>query len=195
MLSIPLFQACRDDTAKRNQPASSNPSVSPDAQVAQAVSADTSDPLSVEMRAALARLAPDIVIWNRDGFSDDVRKEARDTGQYGLSVVRGDFNGDGRVDAAVMGHGKDNAYLAAVLSTSTLYHAQWLESPVSLSSRNTSAFLRLQPAGRVEIPDAMGGSPTILRLTNPGIEVAYGQEAGILYYWDKGGFKKIASGD
>ena len=156
---------------------------------------DTSGPMTEEMSAALARLASDFVIWTRYDFSDEVVKKVPDTALYGLSSIRGDFNGDGRPDVAVMGRGRYKEYIAAVLSTPDGYRAQWLLPPSSLAGRNRSTFIRLQPAGRIQIPDVYGGSPTVLTLKYAAIEVVYGREAGELYYWDKGRLKKITSAD
>lgn len=166
---------------------------------AASISADAESPLTPNMRAALRALAPDFIPWTRDQFSADTRERDSSNSRYGLSIVRLDFNADGQPDAAVLGRGKDKYYFVAIFSSGAAgYRAVWLEPPGDLAATDTIRrrdYLLKEPRGLVEIPDVFGGPAKRLRLTGDGVSLLFGEEAGMLYYWEGGIFKKVLSGD
>lgn len=153
------------------------------------------EPLSREMRTALEAVAPKFQLYRRDHFASAIRTK-NGSDPYGLSLVRGDFNGDGRLDAAVLGHANNNEYLAAIISTpDRKYAARLIEPARPLASANPEAFLQLEAPGVIDIPDSAGEGLVKFHLVHDGIELLFDDSAGILYYWDHGAFRKVISGD
>lgn len=118
-------------------------------------------------------------------------------------AVTGDFNGDGREDAALQGHDKDSDLLIAVLSSGQGPHViEIQESPLfdtknawyELDGRKESGFwiyLNFVPKGKVT--SSFEAQP--LQLANDAFELQYFQKAAVLYYLKDGAFQQYMTGD
>jgi hypothetical protein len=119
---------------------------------------------------------------------------AADTSATGcqLSVVRGDFNGDGITDAGVIGRGATRAYIIALVSLGQNgYRAHWLEEPVTLSGYDTlnrQVYLELEPKHSVGI------TPDVSNLDFDAILDVH-PDAGVIYYWSHDHFVRGVAGD
>ncbi len=156
------------------------------------------DELTPAQRSALLALAPDFSAWTRSQFDPNIAEADSSRSGCGLSVVRADFNGDGSLDAALIGRGRAQSYFAAVVSDSHgAYHADWVEPPIGLEPRDTTnrqVYLRLQPKGALTVPGEAGAPSRRKRLPSAAIVLMSG-EGATLYSWKQGKFLRTDFGD
>lgn len=154
--------------------------------------------LTSAMQKALKDYDPDFRIWEPDDFHPALYDNAiRIFPWQSLSVVFGDFNGDGILDAALGGYSKKYPMLIIVLMSQSRDNYKAIEAfaPLSAGSQETNhrkkellMYLNLQKQGNVVkiihivIPDFKYDS---IKLISP-------NSRDILFYWnkDKGKFNK-----
>jgi hypothetical protein len=148
--------------------------------------------LSAGARSALFRFAPDFEPFTRAQFDPAWAATDSSAEGCGLSVVRGDFNGDGTVDAATIGRGATQAYIVAIVSDKNNgYRVYWLEQPIGLSASDTlnrQIYLKLQPK------HSAGITPDVSNLPFDAIMDVH-PDAGVIYYWANGHFVRGVAGD
>jgi hypothetical protein len=152
---------------------------------------------------ALAAAAPDFRPFRRRDFTPAVLEFTADQPGMLFAVV-GDFDGDGRKDVALWGERTGGQYLIAVLNTSGAPQVVTVDS-FPVQRRDTAAwnddFIRFTAPGKIEIPSYLDSAETTNGQSRPfvlahdGIELIYLGKAGVLYYYEGGRFRSIATGD
>jgi len=112
----------------------------------------------------------------------------------------GDFNGDGVPDLALYGHDKTRELLFVLMSESdSVYRVVPIEDRTLMSFQSGAyVYLWTQPPGPLEIPEELKKNldpKPPERLLYASINVGYGNEAGVLYYWNGKEFVKVITGD
>lgn len=114
-----------------------------------------------------------------------------------VSRVGADFNGDSIPDVALYGHDKTRELLLVLLSASdTVYRVfPLIENRLEPFPNGVSVGLGVRPAGRFDIPELLREPETPKFLKYPAIELSFGQEAGVLHYWNGTKFVEVITGD
>jgi hypothetical protein len=112
----------------------------------------------------------------------------------------GDFNGDGIRDVALYGHDDARELLLVLLSgLDSVYRVIPLQERALTRFQNgVYIYLKTRPPGPLELPEELKkllDPKPPERLAYAAIDVAYGNEAGELYYWNGQRFVKVATGD
>jgi hypothetical protein len=124
------------------------------------------------MTTALAASTPGFSPYHTDWFTPEVRARftelypAAGRGCTSPSAVFADFNGDGFVDAALLGAKGDTQALIALLSNQTGYRVEELQVGSTLVSKGEMTNFLLVAAAGTPLPDAPGAPP---RLAMPGV--------------------------
>ncbi|MCK4415318.1 MAG: hypothetical protein KAY32_17425 [Candidatus Eisenbacteria sp.] len=141
------------------------------------------------MKRTLDAHAPRFQLWQPGNYWHDIVEYAHYdyTERQAMSVVLGDFDGNGSPDVVLDGHDGTKALMLAIMSAPD---SCWVVQIGSSSSGDqlTGAFLIHQPPGQVHsgMLDASGGSPLVL--DNDGFQVVIFEKAAILYRCDDGRF-------
>jgi hypothetical protein len=115
-------------------------------------------------------------------------------------AVTADFDGDGRLDVAVLQrsttHGRAAVVLDAEPQPRVAELRRWARSDAGDTGALSPFYLQLHPAGTMRMPDFGGtGSDTTVTLAHTGIEVvAYGQAART-YWYENGRFTSLTTAD
>lgn len=148
--------------------------------------------LAPGIREALRSYDPDFRVWEQNEYKPEVIGLYSFSARQSPSAIKGDFNGDGHIDAALAGRNKTSSVLMAVLSTSaTSYkvveiHQPWFDKTKIDFATPT---LSLQPkGGRYTYGDI---EIRTLALENDSIGIQYlGRDRlsgtlwlGEIYYW------------
>lgn len=150
--------------------------------------------LSSGIREALRNYNPDFKIWAQSEYKPEVIGLYSFSARQSPSAVKGDFNGDGHLDAALSGRNKTSSVLLAVLSDSaTSYkvveiHQPWFDKTKIDFAAPT---LSLQQKGSRYAYGDM--EVRTLALANDAIGIQYlGRDRlsgtlwlGEIYYWDE----------
>lgn len=107
--------------------------------------------------------------------------------QENKSIAKGDFNGDGKTDYAVVITKDDRIYTLALLATKTGYQA------FNLLAQNSEnlwiAGIGVSAKGsEINLNEAQADSPKPFRIKNDGVYLYDGEGHGQTYYWQNGKF-------
>ena len=155
--------------------------------------------ISEPMRRALAAHAPGFTPPKLADYAPDVAALAGSPCYLPLFGTVGDFNGDGQVDAALIGHDAVNELLVALLSVGSQYSVIELIRGPRYSSplvRPIVTYLTYSGPGAVEVPDQLrepSAPAPILR--HDGFVSNYDAQASTLYYWSGREFEGVLVGD
>lgn len=146
------------------------------------------------MHDALQALAPGVRVWTRGVYPAELLESRNhDAPGDALSATIGDFDADGRLDAAMLtDHG-----LIAVLDrsagpTATCITRCELVSP----HRPEIHHLVLQPRATVSFPAVEGDAGDFtITLHGDAIHVIYAEQAAMMYYLVKGRWRAIQTAD
>jgi hypothetical protein len=107
--------------------------------------------------------------------------------QENKSVAKGDFNGDGKTDYAVVITKDDRIYTLALLATKTGFQAFNL-----LAQNEENAWIAgigVNAKGtEINLNEAQADSPKPFRLKNDGVYLYDGEGHGQTFYWQNGKF-------
>jgi hypothetical protein len=165
------------------------------AQPAVAATSSTATRIEPELKPAMLRAL--------NAYAPEFRRFA--ASEYAPRVdttyrADGDFNGDGVPDLALYGHDKTRELLFVLLSEGdTTYRVVPIEArKLEPFQSGAYVYLNTEPAGPLAIPPefkrTLEPKPPD-RLPYAAINVLYGNEAGVLYYWDGRQFVKVITGD
>ncbi len=99
--------------------------------------------LSSSMKKALKEKNSDFKIWKRVNFASQVTSEYKYTAYQSPSAVFGDFNGDNIIDVVLMGYGKIQQHIIAIVSnvpksklqdSKSMHYDQMVIDPYAMSS-------------------------------------------------------------
>jgi len=144
------------------------------------------------IREALRNYAPDFRIWEQSEYNPEVTGLYSFSARQSPSAIKGDFNGDGYMDAALSGRNKTSSVLLAVLSDSaTSYKVIEIHQPWFDKTKIDFAtpILSVQPKGSRYTYGDM--EVRTLALENEAIGIQYlGRDRlsgtlwlGEIYYW------------
>lgn len=179
-LAVGLLFACTRGSERSDQPASSTaatPTVAPRA-----------DSLTAPMAKALNEFATNFVQFGAGEYAANMNTTTR---------VETDFNGDASPDLALYGHDSTRELLLILLSQGdSLYRVYPIrESRLEPFPTGVSMSLGVQPAGALVLPGLLREANTPKSLKYPALEVNFGHEASVIYYWDGVRFTKVVTGD
>jgi len=148
--------------------------------------------LAPGIREALRNYAPDFRIWEQSEYKPEVTGLYSFSARQSPSAIKGDFNGDGYMDAALSGRNKTSSVLLAVLSDSaTSYKVVEIHQPWFDKTKIDFAtpILSVQPKGSRYTYGDM--EVRTLALENEAIGIQYlGRDRlsgtlwlGEIYYW------------
>jgi hypothetical protein len=112
-----------------------------------------------------------------------------------LSIVVGDFDDDGRQDAAMMGVSRDTSATVMVLARSDGTPSQifYIHRPLrSVRTWPAETFLRLVRRGPLKVEGEM---PIVISLRGDAVEVVGFEKGSVLYYLDGGLLHEIITSD
>ncbi len=155
--------------------------------------------LPPDMLAALHTLDSAFVPFSEPEYLKYLPRWRPDSPHEALFAVIGDFNGDGRRDVVVDGHGTDSTRRVVLLSTpagsrAISLHTEAYIRPDSVrydNDRGYWVYLRAAGPGRIA-SDFEDGT---LDLKTDAFEVEYFEKASVLMYWHEGAFREYTTGD
>jgi len=155
--------------------------------------------VSESMRRALAAYAPSFTPPQLADYAPDVAALAGSPCHLPLFGTVGDFNGDGQVDAALIGYDAGTELFVVLLSVGSRYSVIELgRSPKHSGAlgRPLVTYLTYIGPGAVELPDQMRepGAPAPI-LHHDGFVSNYDAQASTLYHWNGRQFVGVLIGD
>ena len=179
-LAVGLLFACTRGSERSDQPASSTaatPTVAPRA-----------DSLTAPMAKALNEFATNFVQFGAGEYAPNMNTTTR---------VESDFNGDASPDLALYGHDSTRELLLILLSQGdSVYRVYPIrESRIEPFPTGVLMSLGVQPAGALVLPGLLREANTPTSLKYPALEVTFGHQASVIYYWDGLRFTKVVTGD
>ena len=115
------------------------------------------------------------------------------------STVLADFDGDGRMDVAVLQHSKNEIRFVVTLDRNPIPEVLELERwPHSVTERPEplQQFLTRTAAGPIDIPNwDTGERDTTLQLAHGGVAIGVWEKASDLYYFTNGHFHSVTTSD
>jgi len=159
--------------------------------------------LPLGMKKALKRYDPAFTILELEDFDEDLKRypQSRWTSREAYSAVFGDFDGDERIDAAVLGASSGSPLkILAVLSQGTTTYQVFMVEETGLN-KPSPVYLSLVRAGE-KVSDTYSDDGTNMKsrevlLKNDAIAFTYPEKGGSLYHWDKSknGFVQLGGSD
>lgn len=159
--------------------------------------------------SAVTRFDPNFVTWQVSDYTRAVRQDYPFSSTSQPFAVLGDFNGDGKEDAMLMGHNRTQDRDLLVLSSEKGYHVQDQDEPRPLSNpkalfwiaydeadrpvRELGLSIYLQKVNRGEMVQSMQAPPFRTRLD--AFEKTILGKSSVVTYWKDGEFKDYWTSD
>ena len=114
-------------------------------------------------------------------------------------ALLGDFDGDGRLDAALVQSTPDSGRVVVVTcapGTQVIELRRWSRVLAGDLANPSDFYLARAPAGPLAVPDfAAGGKPTTATLASEGITLANLGSAAQTFYWQDDHFERLTTAD
>lgn len=149
------------------------------------------------MREALEDTVPGFEPWPRAVYDDEVLERwATPPEDLALFGAVGDFDGDGREDAALEGHDGHRQWLLAILDRRPEPRVVVIDSrvPPRLSGGRRRTIVSVRSPGEVSLPESLRDQGPLV-LENEGFVRSFLGQAAVLYYWDGKQFVRRIIGD
>jgi hypothetical protein len=155
--------------------------------------------LTAPMQVAIDRFDATFRAWSDRDFAPGLVDEFDYSTTSAPFAAIGDFNGDGRLDAALAGRTSRRSLFLVVLSSRNGYRA----TPISHArpdpsngsppeSRGSIVYLERVPRGSEVVPF---GEPPLFRLQHDAFQIVHWEKASELYYMKNGSWKSVITGD